>query len=84
MALDAADHPQVRAGAVSALKRCGDAAVPDLIRPLVVGQGGPDSQDDIKGNALDLLWPDHITAAELFPLLTPTADNYFGSYALSR
>ena len=40
MALDAADHPQVRAGAVSALKRCGDAAVPDLIRPLVVGQGG--------------------------------------------
>ena len=39
-------------------------------------------QDDIKGNALDLLWPDHITAAELFPLLTPTADNYFGSYAL--
>jgi hypothetical protein len=82
VALDAADHPQVRAGAVSALKRCGDAAVPDLIRPLVVGQGGPDSQDDIKGNALDLLWPDHITAAELFPLLTPTADNYFGSYAL--
>ena len=38
--------------------------------------------DDIKGNALDLLWPDHMTAAELFSLLTPTADNYFGSYAL--
>jgi hypothetical protein len=24
----------------------------------------------------------NITAAELFPLLTPTADNYFGAYAL--
>jgi hypothetical protein len=77
VALDAADHPQVRAGAVSALEYCGDASVPALVRLLAAGQGGPDPQDDIKGNALDLLWPDHITAAELFPLLTPTADNYF-------
>ena len=77
-----ADHPHVRAGAVSALKYCGDASVPALIRPLAAGHGGPDPHDDIKGNALDLLWPDHITAAELFPLLTPTADNYFGAYAL--
>ena len=69
-------------GAVSALKHCGDASVPGLIRPLAAGQGGPDPNDDIKGNALDLLWPDHLTAAELFPLLTPTADNYFGAYAL--
>jgi hypothetical protein len=82
VALDATDHPQLRAGAVSALKDCGDAGVRDLIRPLAVGQGGPDPQDDIKGNALDLLWPHHITAAELFALLTPTADTYFGSYAL--
>ena len=82
VALDAADHPQVRAGAVSALKHCGDASVPDLIRPLAAGHGGPDPQDDIKGNALDLLWPDHMTSAELFSLLTPTADNYFGAYAL--
>ena len=58
MALDAADHPQIRSGAVSALKHCGDASVPDLIRPLAAGQGGPDPHDDIKGNALDLLWPD--------------------------
>ena len=82
VALNAADPPQVRAGAVSALKSCGDASVRGLIRPLATGQGGPDPQDDIKGNALDLLWPDHVTAAELFSLLTPTADNYFGAYAL--
>jgi hypothetical protein len=82
MALDPADYPHVRAGAVSALKHCGDTSVPARVRPLAAGHGGPDPDDDIKGNALDLLWPDHITAAELFPLLTPTADNYFGAYAL--
>ena len=82
VALDDRDSSHVRAGAVSALKHCGDASVPGLIRPLAAGQGGPDPNDDIKGNALDLLWPDHLTAAELFSLLTPTADNYFGAYAL--
>ena len=83
VALDAGDHSRVRAEAVAALKYCGDASVPDLIRPLAAGQGGPDDPNgDIKGNALDLLWPDHMTATELFSLLSPTSDNYFGSYAL--
>jgi hypothetical protein len=82
VALDEGDNPHVRAGAASALKLCGDANVPALIRPLAAGQAGPDPNDDIKGNALNLLWPGHMTAAELFPLLTPTADNYFGAYAL--
>jgi hypothetical protein len=74
VALDATDHPAVRAGAVSALKHCGDASVPALVRPLAAGDGGPDPQCDIKGKALDLLWPDHLAAADLFPLLTPSAD----------
>jgi hypothetical protein len=82
LALDPNEPPQVRAGAVSALKHCGDASIPDLLRPLAAGQGGPDPHDDIKGNALALLWPDHMTAAELFRLLTPTDDHYFGAYAL--
>ena len=34
VALDEGDNPYVRAGAVSALKHCGDASVPPLIRPL--------------------------------------------------
>ena len=82
VALDAVDHPQVRAGAVSALKYCGDANVPALMRSLAAGLGGADPDDDIKGNALDLLWPNHITAAEVFSLLTTTADNYLGAYWL--
>ena len=84
VALDAGNHPSVRAVAVSALKYCGDAIVPALVRPLVADDERADPDDDIKGNALDLLWPDHITAAELFPLLTPSADHYWGSYALFK
>jgi hypothetical protein len=49
VALDVDDDAHVRAGAVAALKYCGDASVPALVRPLAAGQGGPDPQDDIKG-----------------------------------
>ncbi|MGA7326225.1 MAG: hypothetical protein WBX25_17505 [Rhodomicrobium sp.] len=84
VALDIEDRPEVRSSAVSALQHCGDATVPALVRPLADGRGGADPLLDIKGNALDLLWPEHITAAELFQVLTPSADNYFGSYALFK
>ena len=80
VALDADDDPYVRAGAVSALKHCLDDSVLAAIRPLAAGQGDPDPSYDIKGNALDVLWPDHMTSAELFSLLTVPADNYFGIY----
>jgi hypothetical protein len=81
VALNESDHSAVRASAVSALKYCGDAVVPSLIRPLAAGEGGPDPNDDIKGHALELLWPGHMTASELFVLLTPSVDFYFGAYA---
>jgi hypothetical protein len=85
VALDINDRPEVRAGAVSALKYCGDVTVPALVRPLVDGERSEaDPLDDIKGNALNLLWPAHITAAQLFQVLTPCLDNYFGAYALFK
>ena len=83
VALNKSDHSGVRALAVSALKYCGDADVPALIRPLATGEGGPDPNDDIKGNALELLWPG-MTASELFALLTPSVDLYIGAYALFK
>ena len=55
-----------------ALKRCGDAAVPARLVASARGEAGPDPCQDIKGNALGLLWPDHLSVAELFPLLIPT------------
>src|SRR6266404_4534364 len=80
--LDETNHPQVRNGAISALKTCGDADVPAQILPFAEGKAkAQDPNDEIKGAALELLWPDHITAHRLFQLLTPTADMFFGAYA---
>ncbi len=82
VALDTGADPDVRSVAVSALKRCGDASVPAKLVALARGEAGPDPRQDIKGNALGVLWPDHLSAADLFPLLTPSNDSYFGAYAL--
>lgn len=82
VAFDATEHPQVRGGAIAALKPCRDADVAQRVLPLA--QGAADTEDpnhEIKGDALRLLWPDHISSADLFPLLTPSEDRYFGSYA---
>jgi len=80
--MDETNHPQVRSGAISALKTCGDADVPAQILPFAEGKAkAQDPNDEFKGAALELLWPDHITADRLFQLLTPTADLFFGTYA---
>ena len=45
----------------------------------IVAAAGAEGVDEAR--LLQLLWPDHITADRLFPLLTPTADLFFGAYA---
>ena len=79
-ALDQTEDPMVRAGAVAALKQCGDASVPAQVLAMLQSVGS-DPQADIRGHALDLLWPDHITADQLFALLAPSDEHYVGSYA---
>lgn len=80
-ALDRSEDPMVRAGAVAALKQCGDASVPAQILAMVQSGVGSDPAADIRGHALDLLWPDHITADQLFALMAPSDEHYVGSYA---
>ncbi|MHB1658344.1 MAG: NACHT domain-containing protein [Acidithiobacillus sp.] len=80
-ALDQTEDPIVRAAAISALRHCSDASVPYRILELLQGGIGYDPDTEIRGCALDLLWPNHITAAELFPLLTQSNEHYVGSYA---
>ena len=80
-ALDQTEDPMVRAAAIAALRRCGDASVPMQILALLQSGIGPDPHTEIRGYALDLLWPGHITVAELLPLLTPSDEHYVGSYA---
>ncbi len=82
VAFDISEDASLRARAVSALNRCGDASVPAKMLPLARGEVGADPVDDIKGQALDILWPKHINAADLFALVTDPDDGYLGAYAL--
>ena len=82
IALDQTEKPELRARAVAALRTCGDETVPGVVMPLAKGELGPDPNEDIKGNALRIVWPNHISAADLFAILTRGDDGYFGAYAL--
>ena len=50
------------------------------LKPYALGRED-DPDDEIKGYALQALWPDHLTAVELFNALTPPKrENLLGSY----
>ena len=50
------------------------------LKPFTFGRED-DLEDELKGYALQALWPEHLTADELFKaLLPPKRDNYIGSY----
>ena len=78
---DRTEDPIVRAAAVAALRRCGDGAAPGQVLAILQNDPGTDPDTEIRGCALDLLWPDHITAEQLFALLVPSNDHHWGSYA---
>ena len=82
VALDVSEDPWLRARAVSALKKCGDDSIAPQLLPLAKGELGADPMDDIKGHALEFLWPKHVGATELFLMLTPPNQGNFGAYAL--
>lgn len=82
VALDPTDDSSLRAQAVSALETCADEAIRPQLLPLARTQLGPDPLLDIKGNALRLLWPRHLTSADLFGLLTLPDDGYIGAYVM--
>lgn len=79
--LDRADSHAVRAMAVAALRRCGDASALSQVLALLHAGVGDDPHDEIKGYALDLLWPAKISTSEVFALLTPSDPSFFGAFA---
>lgn len=82
VALDHADEPMVRGLAASTLCRHDEPAVRARLRPLLDRPLTEDVDDDLKGYALRGVWPHALTAAELFPKLTPPKNpNYFGAYS---
>jgi hypothetical protein len=82
LALDAAADPALRAPAVTAVGKVGgDAAIRQLL-PLATGGLGPDPQDDIRGNALVILWPRYLSAHDLFADIAHPNEGYVGSYVM--
>jgi hypothetical protein len=81
VATDQRDDPYMRACAVAALATCGDSDIWLTLRALALDGAGPDPNNDIKGRALELLWPEHLEAVELFQHIGRPRESYFGSYA---
>ena len=71
VALDNFDDIQIRIQAAYAVARVGDKATRAKLRPLAEGRAGNDPEDELKGCALQALWPDLIAFEELPTLLTP-------------
>jgi predicted NACHT family NTPase len=79
--LDSTDNQHVREQAAAALVQIGDGATLRRLLPCVTGQAGDDPQDELKGYALQALWPAQLTADEVFDALTPRkCPNFGGAY----
>ena len=81
VALDSSESLPVRVNAAYAVGRIGDAATKARLKPLATGDAGDDPDDDLKGCGLRAVWPNSMTAKELFPVLTAAKrSDYFGAY----
>ena len=81
VALDQGADPHMRSCAVSALGTCGDEETKLELLPLALGGQGPDPDDEIKGYALGILWPEHLSANNLFQHISPPNESFLGAYA---
>lgn len=82
VAEDQTDEPHIRAQAAHALTLLLTSGRIKELRELAFNTG-PDPYDEIKGWLLMALWPNYMSAGELFPLLTPPREESFiGAYAL--
>lgn len=83
VALDTSDNLASRVQAVYAIGGIGQDETRKRLKPLVLADDADDIRDELKGSALRALWPSHITARELFPLLKPPkSEGFIGVYRL--
>lgn len=81
IALDPSQQSTVRVNAAYAVCKIGDEETKAMLKPLAIGEAGDDSDDDLKGCGLKAVWPGHMTAKELFSVLTPPRrSNLYGAY----
>jgi len=81
LAFDASQPIQLRESAVHTISSIGDAKTKKKLKPLAIEEISEDENDQLKGYALQALWPDHLAMEELFQALTPPKKrNFFGGY----
>lgn len=81
IALDPSQAYSVRIAAACTVARIEDGEVKARLKPLALGLGADDPEDELKGWGLIAVWPTHITAEEVFTYLTPPKrKNILGAY----
>ena len=81
VALDLSQSIHLRVNAVNALCSIGNSETKLKLKPLALSNLEEDENDEIKGYSLEAIWPEHLTAEELFHAITlPKRVNYFGGY----
>lgn len=81
VALDPSDEQMVRSWAIQAIIDLEDDETKMRLKPLAFGRAGSDPEDELKGYAMSALWPNLITAEELFSVLTyPKNPSHIGPY----
>jgi predicted NACHT family NTPase len=82
VALDPTVDKFLRHHTAATAAEIGTSEVRALLRPLAFGEAGDDPEDELKGSGLRALWPEFLTAGELFDLLTlPKQRNLSGTYS---
>lgn len=80
LALDKTEDQVIRCLAARRLADVGSDDAKLRLKPYICGRED-DLEDELKGYALQALWPHHLTADELFNALKPPKrENYLGSY----
>ncbi|HWT02887.1 MAG TPA: SIR2 family protein [Pyrinomonadaceae bacterium] len=82
VALDGSEKHWLRERAAGAVSDLGDSETKAKLRPLAINKLEDDPNQELKGYALTAVWPEHMTAQELFATLTPPRESFFGSYYL--
>ena len=74
VALDTSDVYESRVRAALCVANIGDESSKLKLKPLVVSDAGNGPDDELKACGLMALWPERLTASELFSALTPKKD----------
>lgn len=81
IALNEKEKLAIRVRAVRAIAEGGSESAKKILKPLASSGFGSDPEDELRGVTLDALWPGHLSAKELFSLLTPPKKrNFMGAY----